>query len=82
MQEMGEDKFLINEKRKTTNLEGGTRIELHHLIQKEPGSMVELPNSMHKEYDRILHGLAENGGSFRNDPVLSAILKKGKEAKH
>lgn len=48
----------------------GTRIELHHLIQREPGSMVELPQSMHKEYDRILHGLVENGGSFRNDPVL------------
>ncbi|MFD2655657.1 HNH/ENDO VII family nuclease [Gracilibacillus thailandensis] len=48
----------------------GTKIELHHIIQREPGSMVELPNSMHKEYDRILHGLVENGGSFRNDPVL------------
>jgi hypothetical protein len=48
----------------------GTKIELHHLIQREPGSMVELPSSMHKEYDRILHGLVENGGSFRNAPVL------------
>ncbi|WP_347709291.1 HNH/ENDO VII family nuclease [Bacillus sp. FJAT-47783] len=48
----------------------GTKIELHHLIQREPGSMVELPSSLHKEYDRILHGLVENGGSFRNDPVL------------
>ncbi|WP_179288109.1 T7SS effector LXG polymorphic toxin, partial [Terribacillus saccharophilus] len=48
----------------------GTKIELHHLIQREPGSMVELPSSMHKEYDKILHGLVENGGSFRNDPVL------------
>ena len=48
----------------------GTAIELHHLIQREPGSMVELPGSMHKEYYKILHGLEENGGSFRNDPVL------------
>src|SRR5699024_2258061 len=48
----------------------GTKIELHHLIQREPGSMVEIPSSMHKEYDRILHGLVENGGSFRNNPVL------------
>ena len=48
----------------------GTTIELHHLIQREPGSMVELPGSMHKEYNKILHGLVENGGSFRNDPVL------------
>ena len=50
--------------------EDGTKIELHHLIQKEPGSMVELPSSMHKAYYKILHGLVENGGSFRNDPVL------------
>ncbi|HFR4180246.1 HNH/ENDO VII family nuclease [Bacillus cereus] len=48
----------------------GTAIELHYLIQREPGSMVELPGSMHKEYYKILHGLVENGGSFRNDPVL------------
>src|SRR5690625_32868 len=48
----------------------GTKIELHHLIQREPGSMVEIPSSMHKEYDRILHRLVENGGSFRNNPVL------------
>ncbi|MGG0287319.1 T7SS effector LXG polymorphic toxin [Peribacillus butanolivorans] len=48
----------------------GTVMELHHLIQREPGSMVELPHSLHKEYHKILHGLVENGGSFRNDPVL------------
>ncbi|MRX54941.1 hypothetical protein HMPREF3291_24475 [Bacillus sp. HMSC76G11] len=48
----------------------GTVIELHHLIQREPGSMVEIPASMHDEYHKILHGLVENGGSFRNNPVL------------
>ncbi|PEO41979.1 hypothetical protein CN563_24790 [Bacillus sp. AFS026049] len=48
----------------------GTVMELHHLIQREPGSMVELPHSLHKEYHKILHGLVENGGSFRNEPVL------------
>ncbi|KOR81808.1 hypothetical protein AM232_18830 [Bacillus sp. FJAT-21352] len=48
----------------------GTVMELHHLIQREPGSMVELPHSLHKEYHKILHGFVENGGSFRNDPVL------------
>ncbi|WP_099363572.1 HNH/ENDO VII family nuclease [Fredinandcohnia onubensis] len=48
----------------------GTVIELHHLIQREPGSMVEIPASLHDEYNKILHGLVENGGSFRNDPVL------------
>ncbi|MCR8868363.1 T7SS effector LXG polymorphic toxin [Peribacillus frigoritolerans] len=48
----------------------GTVMELHHLIQREPGSMVELPHSLHKEYHKILHGLVENGGSFRNEPIL------------
>ena len=37
--------------------------------------MVELPGSMHKEYYKILHGLVENGGSFRNDPVLKSNMK-------
>jgi hypothetical protein len=40
----------------------GSVIELHHLIQREPGSMVEIPASMHDEYNKILHGLVENGG--------------------
>ncbi|MEB6550788.1 HNH/ENDO VII family nuclease [Heyndrickxia sporothermodurans] len=48
----------------------GTVIELHHLIQREAGSRVEIPASMHDEYNKILHGLVENGRSFRNDPVL------------
>ncbi|MWC30014.1 hypothetical protein GON22_18130 [Paenibacillus sp. MMS18-CY102] len=48
----------------------GTKVELHHTIQLEPGPMVELPASLHDEYSKILHGLVENGGSFRNNPVL------------
>uniref|UniRef100_UPI00047380A7 HNH/ENDO VII family nuclease n=1 Tax=Priestia flexa TaxID=86664 RepID=UPI00047380A7 len=60
----------LMKKGRTPIWQDGTAIELHHLIQREPGSMVELPGSMHKEYYKILHGLVENGGSFRNDPVL------------
>jgi len=30
---------------------------------------------MHNEYHKILHGLVENGGSFRNEPVLSKQYK-------
>ena len=48
----------------------GSVIELHHLIQLEPGAMVEIPSTLHDEYSRILHGLVENGGSFRNNPTL------------
>ncbi|QJW49111.1 hypothetical protein HA075_14505 [bacterium BFN5] len=50
--------------------EDGTKVELHHLTQIEPGPMVELPASLHDKYSRILHGLAENGGSFRNNLEL------------
>ncbi|HBI03771.1 MAG TPA: hypothetical protein DDY49_07055, partial [Paenibacillaceae bacterium] len=32
--------------------------------------MVEIPGSLHQEYSKILHGLKENGESFRNDPIL------------
>ncbi|MFC7393061.1 HNH/ENDO VII family nuclease [Scopulibacillus cellulosilyticus] len=49
----------------------GNVIELHHLIQREPGSMVELPKILHREYTEILHGLVENGGSFRRNPLLT-----------
>ncbi|APM41165.1 hypothetical protein BS101_02520 [Clostridium kluyveri] len=46
------------------------RIELHHLTQTEPGGMVEIPGSLHDDYTNTLHGLVEDGGSFRNNPVL------------
>ncbi|MBD1381550.1 T7SS effector LXG polymorphic toxin [Metabacillus arenae] len=49
----------------------GTKINLHHLIQEEPGPMVEIPESLHTKYSRVLHGLKEDGESFRNDKELS-----------
>ena len=48
----------------------GKPIELHHVIQKESGAVVEIRETTHKEYYRVLHGLVGKGGSFRNDPVL------------
>ena len=48
-----------------------TLIELHHLTQNEPGAMVEIPASTHDKYSGILHGLVENGKSFRRNPVLN-----------
>ncbi|WP_146551790.1 HNH/ENDO VII family nuclease [Rummeliibacillus sp. SL167] len=50
----------------------GSQINLHHLLQEEPGSMVEIPGSLHQEYSKILHGLKENGESFRNNLILKA----------
>jgi len=49
----------------------GKPIELHHVIQKESGPIVEVREVTHREYRRILHGLVGRGGSFRNDPVLN-----------
>ncbi len=46
------------------------QIELHHLIQKETGNMVEIEATSHDEYTKVLHGLVENGNSFRNNPEL------------
>ncbi|MFJ7973566.1 T7SS effector LXG polymorphic toxin [Psychrobacillus sp. NPDC096389] len=66
----GMTNFQLMKKGRAPIWKDGTVIELHHLIQREPGSMVEIPASMHDEYHKILHGLVENGGSFRNDPVL------------
>ncbi|XAZ36571.1 T7SS effector LXG polymorphic toxin [Bacillus velezensis] len=50
----------------------GTQINLHHLIQEEPGPMLEIPNSLHTKYSGIIHRLKSDGESFRNDPVLKA----------
>lgn len=46
------------------------QIELHHLIQKETGNVVEIVATTHDEYTKILHGLIKNGDSFRNDEIL------------
>ncbi|RIJ66296.1 HNH/ENDO VII family nuclease, partial [Rummeliibacillus sp. POC4] len=50
-----------------------SKVELHHLIQKEPGGMVEIAELTHDKYDSTLHGLAENGQSFRNKPELEKM---------
>ncbi|WP_163116733.1 LXG family T7SS effector ribonuclease toxin YobL [Bacillus subtilis] len=50
----------------------GTQINLHHLIQEEPGPMLEIPNSLHTKYSDVIHQLKSDGESFRNDKVLKA----------
>ena len=50
-----------------------SKVELHHLIQKEPGGMVEIAELTHDKYDSTLHGLVGNGNSFRNDPELEKM---------
>lgn len=46
------------------------KIELHHLTQKEPGAMVEIPENKHEKFTKELHGLVKSGESFRNDTEL------------
>lgn len=49
----------------------GRPVQLHHVIQKESGPVVEIREVTHREYKKTLHGLVGNGGSFRNDPIRS-----------
>lgn len=53
----------------------GRPIQLHHILQKESGPMVEIREVTHQEYKRTLHGLVENGGSFRNNKELEKQYK-------
>lgn len=53
----------------------GKPIQLHHILQKESGPMVEIKETTHSEYHRILHGLIDDGGSFRHDELLSKQYK-------
>ena len=49
----------------------GKPVQLHHVIQKESGPVVEIREITHQEYYHTLHGMIESGGSFRNDPILN-----------
>ncbi|AHN29386.1 Rhs-family protein [Snodgrassella alvi wkB2] len=54
----------------------GKQMNLHHILGKEPGPMVELVSSTHKQYHKQIHGLIENGGSFRNTSALDRQYNK------
>lgn len=56
----------------------GKPLELHHVIQKEVGPVVEIHESTHQEYKRILHGLKGYGESFRNDKTLDSQYRNFK----
>ena len=49
----------------------GNPVQLHHILQKEVGPIVEIREITHQEYYSQLHGLIEDGASFRNNPVLN-----------
>ena len=47
-----------------------SKVELHHLTQIEPGSILEIAETTHDRYSKVLHGLVDDGKSFRNNPAL------------
>ena len=44
----------------------GLPINLHHLLQEEPGPMAEVLASVHRRGQEVLHGLVQQGDGFRN----------------
>jgi RHS repeat-associated protein len=48
----------------------GNQVNLHHILGEEPGPMIELSASTHQKFYSPLHGLVEDGNSFRNNPSL------------
>ncbi len=58
----------------------GKPLELHHILQIEVGPMVEIHETTHQEYKRILHGLIGNGDSFRNNKTLDLQYRNFKRA--
>jgi len=58
----------------------GKPIVLHHTLQKEVGPMVEIHETTHEEYKRILHGLRGPGESFRNNKELDSQYRNFKRA--
>ncbi len=58
----------------------GKPIELHHILQKEVGPMVEIHEMTHREYKKILHGIISDGDSFRNDKTLDSQYRNFKRA--
>lgn len=50
----------------------GRPINLHHVLGDEPGPMAEILGSTHQKYSKQLHGLIEDGKSFRNTTGLES----------
>ena len=59
----------------------GYALELHDLLQQEPGAMVEATRTSHrgKGNFNILHGFVEDGDSFRNNELLNKQYKNFKK---
>ena len=58
----------------------GKPIQLHHVVQKEVGPIVEIRAKTHRTYSRQLHRLIEPGSSFRRNDILRVQYNKFREA--
>jgi hypothetical protein len=56
----------------------GAFVNLHHLIGKEPGPLVEIFARDHRKYSKELHAIIED--SFRNYPSLQYAFDKYRES--
>ncbi|MEM5601433.1 HNH/ENDO VII family nuclease [Bacillus cereus] len=56
----------------------GRAINLHHILQQEPGPMVEILQTVHRKNYRILHGLLEKNKFRRIKPLDKISLKANK----
>ncbi|MFK4320208.1 hypothetical protein ABH946_002913 [Bacillus sp. RC145] len=56
----------------------GRAINLHHILQQEPGPMVEILQTVYRKNYRILHGLLEKNKFKRIKPLDKISLKANK----
>ncbi len=59
----------------------GEKINMHHLIQQEPGPMAEVSGSFHQEHTKILH-MNEKNKSFRTPDGRKSTWEKTKSGKN
>lgn len=52
----------------------GKQVELHHILQEEPGPMAEIVSTTHTRYHKALHGIKEE--SFRRKSELKKQYTK------
>jgi len=68
----GKTNLELMKKGRAPYLNDGSQVNLHHTIQMEPGPLVEMSAAQHDEYTAVLHGIIDDGESFRNVKVLDS----------
>jgi hypothetical protein len=58
----------------------GKQINLHHLLGKEPGPMIELTTTRHELYGTRLHDMIENGSGVHHSNKVNEAYKRFKRS--